>query len=383
MGLTLEQHLAADHGPKRILALDGGGLRGVLALEFLAKVEDELRQRSGNGADFRLCDYFDLIGGTSTGAIIAAGLACGMSVAELKTLYGEIGQQVFKKGLLPGGVLAPKFPSERVQQALEKHLGAETTIGSDRIRTGLMIMTKRLDTGSPWPIHNHPSARYGQQDSKLPLAQVVRASTAAPTYFGPERIAIASREGITVDGAFVDGGVSPFNDPALQMLTVALLQGHGFCWEAGADELLLVSVGTGRKRLKMPTDNVMNSVAAKQGVLALQSLMGDCARVNQMMLQWLTRCLTPWAIDRAVGDMKVDSERGPQLATYVRYDVMLDRDWLKTILNLDRTDRQIEEMSQMDQPGNMSELVTLGRLAAERQFRPEHLPSRFDLPVRD
>lgn len=382
MPLTLEQHLDPTRSPKRILALDGGGLRGVLTLEFLEQIENELRHRNGDDERFRLCDYFDLIGGTSTGSIIAAGLACGMSVAELKTLYGEIGQHVFKKGFLSGGgLLAPKFPSERVQEALDRHLGADTTIGDDRIRTGLMIMTKRLDTGSIWPIHNHPNARYGKQDGKLRLAPVVRASTAAPTYFSPERLTITSRDGTVVDGAFVDGGVSPFNDPALQLVIVAALEGHGFRWKAGADQLLLVSVGTGRDHLTMSTDSVMNSLAAKQGLVALQSLMGDCARVNQMMLQWLTRCLTPWIIDRAVGDMKLDSERGPQMATYVRYDVMLQREWLKKNLNLDWTDDQVEKMAQMDQPKNMPDLAELGQLAAKQQFHREHLLPMFDLPV--
>ena len=57
------------------------------------------------------------------------------------------------------------------------------------------------------------------------LSDVVRASTAAPTYFEPERIAIHSRSGSVVDGEFVDGGVSPHNDPALQLLMLAALEG--------------------------------------------------------------------------------------------------------------------------------------------------------------
>ena len=60
-------------GPKKLLAIDGGGIRGVLALEVLQKIEDLLKAKSGT-ADFRLADYFDYIAGTSTGGIIAAGL---------------------------------------------------------------------------------------------------------------------------------------------------------------------------------------------------------------------------------------------------------------------------------------------------------------------
>src|SRR3954449_8490215 len=76
---TKQQHLDRTTAPKRILSLDGGGIRGILTLEYLDAIEGMLKNRSGR-EDFLLCDYFDLIGGTSTGSIIAAGLACGMSV---------------------------------------------------------------------------------------------------------------------------------------------------------------------------------------------------------------------------------------------------------------------------------------------------------------
>src|SRR6476620_7182158 len=122
MPLSKQQHLDPSTGPKRILCLDGGGIRGILTLEYLGVVESMLRKRSGRD-DFLLCDYFDLIGGTSTGSIIAAGLACGMSVGELKALYREIGLDVFVPNFLRNGILAPKFPAARVQQALDKHLG--------------------------------------------------------------------------------------------------------------------------------------------------------------------------------------------------------------------------------------------------------------------
>ena len=84
MPLSKEQHLDPNTGPKRILALDGGGIRGVLTLEYLEVIEALLRQLR-NDPNLLLSDYFDLIGGTSTGSIIAAGLACGMSVKDIKS----------------------------------------------------------------------------------------------------------------------------------------------------------------------------------------------------------------------------------------------------------------------------------------------------------
>src|SRR4051812_18889555 len=86
-------------GPKKLLAIDGGGIRGVLALEILKRVEDMLKAKSGN-ADFRLAQYFDYIAGTSTGGIIAAGLSIGMSVDELLEFYETCGSQMFVKASL-------------------------------------------------------------------------------------------------------------------------------------------------------------------------------------------------------------------------------------------------------------------------------------------
>ena len=378
---TREQHFDPAHGPKRILSLDGGGIRGVLTLEFLEVIEAKLRARYHNDG-LLLCDYFDLIGGTSTGSIIAAGLACGMTVAELKTLYHNIGIKVFERdegwisGLLKG-IVSPKFPSKPLQEALDARLGADTTLSSDRVRTGLMIMTKRLDTGSPWPLTNCPGARYAAQDGALKLTQVVRASTAAPTYFEPEEIQISVRDGSVVEGVFVDGGVSPFNDPALQLLMLAALQGHGFKWRTGKDALLLLSIGTGSYKEPFSPQKF----AAAQGLMALKSLMDDSARTNHGLLQWLTNCLTPWTIDRALGDMKLDSQAGPQLATYARYDALLDAKWLKDELDMDATPEKLAQISQMDNPANMDELAAIGRKAAEKQVSDGHLPSVFDIPL--
>jgi uncharacterized protein len=80
-------------GPKRILALDGGGIRGAITLGFLKQLEDTVKERLGPEA--RLCDYFDFIGGTSTGSIIAALLAVGKKVSEIQQLYLQLGERVF------------------------------------------------------------------------------------------------------------------------------------------------------------------------------------------------------------------------------------------------------------------------------------------------
>jgi hypothetical protein len=306
-----------------------------------------------------------------------------MSVEALQQLYTGIGASVFQTNWLATiklqGVLAPKFPSDPLQKALDQKLGSDTTLDSEKIRTGLMIMTKRLDTGSLWPLNNSGRGNYAGQDGALRLTHVVRASTAAPTYFEPELIEIVARNGASVEGAFVDGGVTPFNDPALQLLMLATLQGHGFRWKTGKASLLLISIGTGSYKRTLSVQDLITAPAAKQGITALQSLMDDCGRANSAMLQWLTDCLTPWIIDRAVGDMRLDSEDGPQLATYARYNVLLEQGWLRSELGVDLATDKIEQIRKMDDPGNMQDLADLGRKAAAKQVKPEHLPAAFDL----
>jgi hypothetical protein len=107
--------------------------------------------------------------------------------------------------------------------------------------------------------------------------------------------------------------------------------------------------------------------------------MDDCDRMNRATLQWLTQCLTPAIVDRAVGDMRRDSAEGPQLATYVRYNVILEHDWLKDALGVDLPPEKIEEIRRMDDPSNMNDVQDLGRRAAAKQVLSDHLPSAFDL----
>src|SRR5262249_8178911 len=83
--------------PHKLLALDGGGIRGLITLGILIEMEKKLAQRTGQGDAFRLGKWFDYIAGTSTGAIIAAGLARGMSVKELIRFYRDSGTAMFEK----------------------------------------------------------------------------------------------------------------------------------------------------------------------------------------------------------------------------------------------------------------------------------------------
>src|SRR6188508_1430063 len=134
---TRDQHLANDGNPKRILALDGGGLRGMLSLGLLQKIENVLRERHQAGDDFRLAHYFDLIAGTSTGAIIAAALAQGWTVQQAVDEYNRLGRRVFTKSLFRQGLLRAKYDAQVLSVELQRLYGKDTLLGSDKLQTGL------------------------------------------------------------------------------------------------------------------------------------------------------------------------------------------------------------------------------------------------------
>lgn len=380
---TRDQHLAADGRPKRILALDGGGLRGILTLGILSRIEAALAKRHGAGDGFRLAHYFDLIAGTSTGAIIAAALAKGMSVAEVLREYETLGHKVFEKSFFRQGVLRAKYDDARLRQELQRVYGPQTMLGSPELQTGLLVVTKRLDTGSPWPLVNNPRGRYfaGNDSGRIgngdyPLWQVVRASTAAPSYFDPETITIVEQPGKRpVTGQFVDGGVSPYNNPALQAVMAATLDGYRIGWPMGAQRLMLVSVGTGSPDPAVTA----KSVAAAHAIAALTSLMEDVAMQQQLLLQWLSASPRAREIDRVVGDLRHDVLGGTPLLTYLRYDTSLAPAAVQALLPDVPTDAALT-LSEMDAPENMALLHRVGCQVGDRDVVAGDFPTVFDLP---
>lgn len=380
---TLAGHFRVDGRPKRILALDGGGIRGVLSLGILKRIEDTLRERHGGQRDFRLCHYFDLIAGTSTGAIIAAALSQGWTVEEIREKYFSLGERVFQKTPFRDGFFRAKYDENALASELQNLFGPDTTMGSAQILTGLLVVTKRLDTGSTWPISNNPNGRFfdAGSDGRLGngdyrLWQVVRASTAAPRYFDPETISITGPKGSSpVVGRFVDGGVSPYNNPALQAFMYSTMEGYRIGWPTGEDKLFLVSVGTGS------TESVIrkNALAAGEAVNALMSIMGDCAVLQETMLQWMSSSATARPIDRELGDLGNDVLSGTPLLRYLRYNVDLGRE---NIQNLDEglaSANNIDSLSELDAPQNMKVLHRLGVLTAGRDVAGSHFAPEFDL----
>ncbi len=379
---TLNEHLFGP-GPKRILALDGGGIRGVLTLGYLKSLESLLREHIGGDPDFRLCDYFDLIAGTSTGSIIASGLALGFTVDKLQGIYQSLADEVFNSRFFRWGMFIPKFSSKPLLKALDQHYG-NVTLGSDQLRTGLLVITKRLDTGSIWPLHNNPKGKYFNPipgHTTIPnrdylLKDIVRASTAAPHYFEPEKIQIASDK----YGAFVDGGISPHNNPSLQTLLIATAQGYGFNWSFGEDQLLLVSVGTGYQNFRIAPEEVLDMAPVELAGRSLLSVMADTGLLEQTMMQWISNSPTSWKIDAEMGNLQEDIlGNGKPLISYLRYDVSFDVKWMKDNLDMVMSKQEVNGLEKMDNPGNVRLLSQVGTKAASIQIKPAHFPDVFNL----
>lgn len=333
MPRTLFEHLSPDTGSKRILALDGGGVKGVLTLGMLKVLEDELRRRAGGDEAFRLSDYYDLIGGTSTGAIVAAGLSLGLSVDELIALYMRLGPEVFGRNAGDGVFLDSKFESNKLRRALTSVLTTKT-LGSQDLRTGLAIHAKRIDTGSPWVVTNHPLGIYYDPapdsgifpNKRYRLVDLVLASAAAPTFFDEVVIDIEfdEKRRPIQKGLFVDGAVSANNNPSLQLFMLALEPAYKFGWKSGADTLMMTSCGTGMRRPTVTGKAFQGLPPGMRGVHALRAMIYDTQVQGIMLMQALSQPKKPWRVNSEIGEMGGACISVTPLLDYQRMDIVLD-----------------------------------------------------------
>jgi hypothetical protein len=367
-------------GPRKLLAMDGGGIRGVMTLEVLAKIESELQGKLGRGDDFALADYFDYVAGTSTGAIIATCLSLGMRIDAIRRFYVESGPAMFDKTNLLRRYFRNKFHDEKLaaklrevisQQAKTQGIGLqpgqnEITLGTDALKTYLTLVLRNATTDSPWPISNNPDAKYNDCtrpdcNLNLPLWQLVRASTAAPTYFPPEVVNIGEREFI-----FVDGGVTMYNNPAFQLFLMATVKPFNLSWPTGEDQMLLVSVGTGAAAdaNKDLTPEQMNLIYNASSLPS--AFMFAASNEQDFLCRVFGKCLHGSVLDREVWDLQGGNGLGPvspKLFTYMRYNADVTREGLDA-LGLQHIEPR--NVQQMDSVEHITELQEVGRAVAKQ-----------------
>lgn len=373
-------------GPKRLLSLDGGGIRGLIEAEVLIEIETQLKELTGE--DRPLCERFDLIGGTSTGAILAAALALGLRAAKLRDFYLELGEQVFKPEFFITRFWH-KYPSKPLEQALKRVLGGDTTLGDPRLHTLLLIVSKNVTQGSTWFFINNRQGKYFSQNQGLPLWQIVRASTAAPTYFPPQTIKVPDGQAKSHAYEFIDGGVSTYNNPSLQLFLEATEPAYGIGWPTGSETLLLISLGTGFSEDKIEEGKASGYNALNWAQYAIEELMGD-ANLQQNVLMHLigehpaaapsaSMAATGMAMPgSAVGRMSARLG-GNRLLTYQRITVGLTRQRLDQ-LGLSEVDPgRIGKLDCVDQ---MDNLQKIGRAIAKEQVNMRALGKFFPVEGR-
>ena len=358
--------------PRKMLALDGGGIRGVLSLEILAEMEKQLKEKTGGGDAFRLGNYFDYIGGTSTGAIIAAGLSIGLSVQELLDFYVRDGKDMFDKSFLLKRWQS-LYQSGPLLNMLMKTFGGDTDldISNGLFRSLLLVVTMNRTTDSPWPISNNPLAKYNNRsrsdcNTNIKLHQLIRASTAAPVYFPPETLQWDPADPAKTF-VFVDGGVTPYNNPAFLMYRMATQPGYNLNWEVGEENLLLISVGTGAAPTTGEYHNVLD--VAKGLPTNLMYTMSVDQDIN---CRTVGRCCFGAPIDREMKDLIPMDSNGKVLP--LSQNAM--RHFLYSRYNADLSDEGLAKMElshingahvrEMDSVQYIDEMREVGRAAAKQ-----------------
>lgn len=186
---------------KKILSIDGGGIKGVFPASFLANIEETTGKR--------ISEHFDLIVGTSTGGIIALGLGLGFSAKELLQFYEQLGPKVFvgnRFARMLRSIGISKYDNAPLRKALEEKF-VDKKLGESKNR--LVIPSLNLENGE---VHVYKTSHHErfQRDYKEKVVDVALATSAAPTYFPTH----SSSSGVPL----VDGGLWANNPTGLAVV---------------------------------------------------------------------------------------------------------------------------------------------------------------------
>ncbi len=210
----------------------------------------------------------------------------------------------------------------------------DITLGTAALRTLLLVVMRNATTDSPWPVSNNPRAKFNDPSHAdcnlgIPLWQLVRASTAAPTYFPPEEVQLGPERYL-----FVDGGVTPYNNPALLLFVMASAPPYRLEWPAGPDRMLIVSVGTGRVRHARPGLRAADLNVLYNAAVIPNALLSATQVEQDLLCRTFGRCRKGDPIDQEAGsliDLPGSDRAVPPLFTYLRYDADLSESGLTAL----------------------------------------------------
>lgn len=227
----------------KILSIDGGGIRGILPAMILQEMENRLRQRTGN-ADARIADYFDMIAGTSAGGMLACSMLYNhngqkMDCAKAVELFESGGPIIFKKNGFNNirRMFDSMYPAKNIERVLADVFGDSQL--SSAVTEGLITA---YDITNREAILFDTDSAQKDKNRDYRLADIARATSAAPTYFP---VAEISSMGGTKK-CLVDGGIYA-NDPSL----CAIIEAKKKIWKETncapkIHDMYVVSIGTGR-----------------------------------------------------------------------------------------------------------------------------------------
>ncbi len=324
------------------IAIDGGGIRGVIVTKALSMLEKELNQP--------LHDVFRLTAGTSTGSIIAAGLASGLTATQMLEMYLQLGGDVFKKGIRTTFWYAfnYRYPNPPLQKALHTYFGDKTVGDLWKAEPPTDIVLTPFDV-----VQNRTRfiKSYKSEYENWPLVQAIMASAAAPTYFP------------SIQGEFIDGGVGSYNNPCY--LAAYEVQ-YVLPWKP--DETTLISIGTGRSPSHIKPGDVDRYIPPKY-IGPLIDAFTQCAADQQVDL---VSKLFP-ALD--FRRFQVDLEVPIMLDDLSRLQTMLDYGQiLGSKILADDTDGAMQIMPQAAPPDAAERLIS-----RELASRPQ--TSKNDTPL--
>ncbi len=316
--------------PRRILSIDGGGIRGVIPIEVLVELERRLAERAGRPGAV-LADHFDLVAGTSAGALVAAAIAIGRPMTQIREFVLGNATRMFKPAAWHKR-LWHLYDERELEGRIKEFLGERTRLGSPELRTGVLLVMRNATTDSPWIVSNNPFAPFNQAglddcNLDLELWRLARASAAAPVYFAPEVVTLGRERPYKF--IFVDGGLTGFNNPAFKAFLYATTGPYGLNWPASEALMTVVSLGTGYSRhvdvaLRPRRMGLLWNIGEVPRALILAS-----DREQDLLCRTFGACRMGPPIDVEVGDLRgARSAVQSKLFTYFRINTDLTREKL-------------------------------------------------------
>ncbi len=237
----------------KVLAIDGGGIRGIIPAMILAEIEKTAQKP--------ISQLFDLIAGTSTGGILGLALtkpnaegAPAYSARDMINLYEQEGANIFSRDAFHrvtsiGNIVDEKYPSKGIDSVLEKYFGEARLKDS---LTDVLVISYEIERRIAW-FFKSMKAKLNPDSDDYKMADVARSTSAAPTYFEANRVNVKTEAEYY---AFIDGGVFA-NNPAMCAYVEAKNK------YPDGDKILLVSLGTGMRTEPISYDSAKNWGLAK------------------------------------------------------------------------------------------------------------------------